>query len=382
MSIEKTGSPTTYPPVPLLTDCGETLPPPREIASLRHEVASGDARAATAVAVQGSTSSAGNSNNSSNSGCMASRETPISGVYLPSSSPGAVPPASPPHSPDDNDSSRRRTFAESSVCCAAVGNGPDAPVTPPNRNHERERRRRYHRACDGVSNPADVRHRLANAAGTAEPTPSVVAPEPRCAPAAPTTPPSRPAGAAAAASCAPSPSSDGRRSRMSPCRTSTRRAERGNIGVGGGGEERGGGEEISVAATVEVVSSPRVGSHRLADRPIQKQGRRRPEGDASCFATELAECDERVTHAERRAEAAEAAERSAAASATTAMREARAAKDEAERLRLEGLDLSRWKEAVLDLRDMLRIAERGGGGGRGDGGDRREDGERRRMGGE
>lgn len=139
---------------------------------------------------------------------------------------------------------------------------------------------------------------------------------------------------------------------------------------------------MSAAATAGVVSSPLVGSHRLEDRPVQEQGRKEPGGDEQkCFAgMGLAECDERVAHAERRAGAAEAAERSAAASAVTAMRETRAANEEAERLRLEGLELSRWREAVLDLRDALRIAEQDGGEGRADdGGDRSNGGERRRV---
>eukprot|EP00752_Nemacystus_decipiens_P007698 g6881.t1 len=68
---------------------------------------------------------------------------------------------------------------------------------------------------------------------------------------------------------------------------------------------------------------------------------------------------------ERRAEAAEAAAREAAA-AMTAANEAKAAKDEAKRLRAEGAELSRWREAVLNVRDALEIAQ-GEGQGAGDG---------------
>lgn len=45
------------------------------------------------------------------------------------------------------------------------------------------------------------------------------------------------------------------------------------------------------------------------------------------------------------------------AAAATAVSEARAAKDEAERLRAEAVELSRWREAVLDLRDVLDSAQ-------------------------
>eukprot|EP00903_Cladosiphon_okamuranus_P017393 g16021.t1 len=68
----------------------------------------------------------------------------------------------------------------------------------------------------------------------------------------------------------------------------------------------------------------------------------------------------RAGHAEKQAEVAEAAARGAAAAAVTAISEARAAKDEAERLRAEGVELARWRQAVLDLRDVLKIAQRDG----------------------
>lgn len=62
--------------------------------------------------------------------------------------------------------------------------------------------------------------------------------------------------------------------------------------------------------------------------------------------------------------AGEAAERAAAAAATAAaVCEARAARDEAKRLRAEAVELSRWREAVLDLRDVLEIAHQGDGEG-------------------
>ena len=79
--------------------------------------------------------------------------------------------------------------------------------------------------------------------------------------------------------------------------------------------------------------------------------------------------ERRAARAERRAETAESAERAAAAAAVAAAREARAAREEVQRLRAEGLELSRWRDAVLDLRDELKIARR-----RGEGEGRREDG--------
>lgn len=88
--------------------------------------------------------------------------------------------------------------------------------------------------------------------------------------------------------------------------------------------------------------------------------------------------DWRVACAERRVEAAESAGRAAAAAAAAAAHEARAAQQEVERLRAEGLELSRWREAVLGLRDELKIARRGGwegeeGSGAGGEGPRRTD---------
>lgn len=85
----------------------------------------------------------------------------------------------------------------------------------------------------------------------------------------------------------------------------------------------------------------------------------------------------RVGCAEPRAEAAEAAAREAATAAVTAVCETRVAKDETERLRAEVVELSRWREAVLNLRDKLDIDQRDEQGGGGDGsGERRtnEDG--------
>lgn len=77
-----------------------------------------------------------------------------------------------------------------------------------------------------------------------------------------------------------------------------------------------------------------------------------------------------VVRAEWRAEAAEAAAREAATAAATAASEARAAKRETERLRKEGLELSRWREAVVNLRDALETVQRevkgGGDAGRGE----------------
>lgn len=66
---------------------------------------------------------------------------------------------------------------------------------------------------------------------------------------------------------------------------------------------------------------------------------------------------ERLARAERRAETAEAAERATAARMLSVARETTVAKGEAERLRVEVLELSRWREAVLDLRDVLNIAQ-------------------------
>lgn len=69
---------------------------------------------------------------------------------------------------------------------------------------------------------------------------------------------------------------------------------------------------------------------------------------------------DRVACAEWRAEASEAAAREAATAVVTAACETRAAKAEAERLRAEGVELSRWREAVLNLRDVLEITQREG----------------------
>lgn len=80
----------------------------------------------------------------------------------------------------------------------------------------------------------------------------------------------------------------------------------------------------------------------------------------------------RVVRAERRAEAAEAAAQEAAAVAAAAAREARAAIDETERLRAEGVDLSRWREAVVNLRDALETAQRGARGEGDDGSEQRK----------
>ncbi|CAN0221477.1 unnamed protein product, partial [Scytosiphon promiscuus] len=66
---------------------------------------------------------------------------------------------------------------------------------------------------------------------------------------------------------------------------------------------------------------------------------------------------DRLTRAERRAGTAEAAERAIAARMLSVVREATVAKDETERLRAEVLELSRWREAVLDLRDVLNVSQ-------------------------
>lgn len=69
---------------------------------------------------------------------------------------------------------------------------------------------------------------------------------------------------------------------------------------------------------------------------------------------------DKVDEAEGRAAAAEAVAAACAIEAT-------GAKDEAERLRLEVRELSRWREAVFDLRGAVDLAECGGGGGGGEG---------------
>ncbi len=135
---------------------------------------------------------------------------------------------------------------------------------------------------------------------------------------------------------------------------------RGGGGTGGGGRR---------PRTDEEEDSPSYGG-----RPASEQ--RRPSVAASSAEDGG---DRRVALAERRAEAAESAGRAAAAAAAAAAREARAAQREVERLRAEGLELSRWREAVLSLRDELKIAGRGGregegGNGAGGEGPRRTDG--------
>lgn len=67
---------------------------------------------------------------------------------------------------------------------------------------------------------------------------------------------------------------------------------------------------------------------------------------------------DRLARAEWRAETAEAAERVTAARMLSVAREATVAKEEADRLGAEVLELSRWREAVLDLRDVLNVAQK------------------------
>ena len=149
-------------------------------------------------------------------------------------------------------------------------------------------------------------------------------------------------------------------------------------------ESSGGGVKTpSTPEPAEEGKSPQLDIYgRRLDRSFQTgEGAREPIADKECDTTiaDVRSGDQHprvescavtaaiVGRAERRVEASEAVVREAATAAVTAASEARAAKDETERLRAEGVELSRWREAVLNLRDVLEISQREGQRGGDDG---------------
>lgn len=203
------------------------------------------------------------------------------------------------------------------------------------------RERRHLQAVGGASLEDSGPRPTTGSNNTVMPT-DMCAPEPRPAPAAPSAPPSRPAAVTAIAS----PPSLTR-----PSEGPRRHATTLTTDSGDGREEVG-----FVHSGIDHLGQEAPLTGGLAVRG-QRLGEEKFENDGNV-----------VVRAERRAKAAEKA-------AVIAANEARVAKAERERLRTEALELSRWREAVFDLRDVLEVAEREGadGGGRRNG---RDDGER------
>lgn len=142
-------------------------------------------------------------------------------------------------------------------------------------------------------------------------------------------------------------------------------------------------ERAGTGRSVEDEGSPKRGVDiygRRLDRSFRvPEDENGPSAAEECYtiAADTASGDDqytrvdRVARAEWRAEAAEAAARKAETASAAAASEARTAIDEAERLRAEGVELSRWREAVLNLRDVLEIAQREGKVGKEDDGEGR-----------
>lgn len=167
------------------------------------------------------------------------------------------------------------------------------------------------------------------------------APEPRPAPMAPSPLPSRPA-AAEAAAAATSPSFCRQRSPVPrPPHQNPNAMLITQVAGGDGGGARG-GYKCSGSSNMEGSCQQRARGEAFTRDDSVRVG---------------VEYDERIRLAERRAGAAEAAERVASAAAVAAANEAKVATDAMERLRMEGLNLSKWRDAVLELRDVLKLAE-------------------------
>lgn len=135
--------------------------------------------------------------------------------------------------------------------------------------------------------------------------------------------------------------------------------------AGGGAKTPSTPEAVGGNRSAEAEQSPQevdIYGRRL-DRSFLTQEAKEPiaQEEPYTIAAEVGSGGEFV-RAERRAEAVEATARDEAKAAVNAASEARVASDEFELLRAEGIELSRWREAVLNLRDVLEVVEREGKG--------------------